>query len=210
MTAELHSVLLRAVSPFELGVAGLRIKASRIPGGNTRPSRTAAVLVPVLDQTEPQVILTVRSNRLKQHPGQVSFPGGQVEQDDRSAVSTALREAEEEFGLRACEVSPLGFLDRLDTVSDYRVLPVVGLVRSSFQWRADQREVVEVFTVPLEVAIDRQRYQQQEVRRGGQTYVISSLDWQTHRIWGVTAAILLNLGARMRSSAAGAGMSMPR
>jgi len=209
MTAELHSALLRAVSPFEQGVAGLRIKASRIPGRNVRPSRTAAVLVPVLDKTEPEVILTVRSNSLKQHPGQVSFPGGRVEQDDRSAVSTALREAEEEIGLHAREVSPLGFLDRLDTVSDYRVLPVVGLVKSSFRWQADQHEVVEVFTLPLQVAIDRQRYQQQEVQRGGQTYVISSLEWQSHRIWGVTAAILLNLGARMHSSAEGAGTSMP-
>ncbi|MGD8384711.1 MAG: CoA pyrophosphatase [Lysobacterales bacterium] len=205
MTADLHSTLLQAVSPFEQGVAGLRIDASRQPRGRrTRPNRTAAVLVPVLERAVPEVILTVRSDQLEQHPGQVSFPGGQVDRGDRSAVSTALREAREEIGLRACDVSPLGFLDRLDTVSDFRVLPVVGLVRASFRWRPDQREVVEVFTVPLDVAIDRERYERHELQRGEHRFVVYSLDWQSHTVWGVTAAILLNLGERMRSGAAGA------
>ncbi len=123
-----------------------------------------------------------------------------MEQTDRSAVFTALREAEEEIGLHASEVSPLGFLDRLDTISDYRVLPVVGLVKSSFTWNLDSREVAEVFTVPLEVAVDRERYSHEKVLRGKQHVVISSLEWQDHRIWGVTAAILLNLGNRMQAS----------
>ena len=198
MPFELHQSLLNAVSPFDQGVAALKLSALRNPNKNqARPNRTAAVLVPILDKPEPEVILTVRSELLPQHPGQVSFPGGRVEQSDRSAISTALREAEEEIGLDFSQVSPMGFLDRLDTISDYRVLPVVGLVKPSFTWQPDKREVAEVFTVPLNVAIDHSRFAHKEVEYLGKAVTISSLTWQGHKIWGVTAAILLNLGSRL-------------
>lgn len=191
-------MLLKAVSPFDKGVSALKLNALR--STDARPNRTAAVLVPVLDKPEPEILLTVRSELLLQHPGQVSFPGGSVDRTDRSAVSTALREAEEEIGLDFSQVSPLGFLDRVDTISDYRVLPVVGLVRASFVWKPDLREVSEVFTVPLELAINHREYTHQEVTRGGKTMVVSSLNWKGHTIWGITAAILLNLGSRMEHS----------
>ena len=201
MSSELHHILLSAVSPFDQGVSALKLKILRNTAENpSRPNRTAAVLVPVLDKPEPEILLTVRSELLLQHPGQVSFPGGSVERTDRSAVSTALREAEEEIGLDFSQVSPLGFLDRLDTISDYRVLPVVGLVRSSFVWKPDLREVSEVFTVPLELAVNYREYSHQEVIEGGKKFMISSLNWQGHKIWGITAAILLNLGSRMRDT----------
>lgn len=201
MPSDLHNLLLRAVSPFDQGVSVLKLNALRKTAGNqSRPNRTAAVLVPILDKHEPEIVLTVRSELLLQHPGQVSFPGGSVDRTDRSAVSTALREAEEEIGLNFSQVSPLGFLDRLDTISDYRVLPVVGLVRPSFIWKPDLREVSEVFTVPLKLAINYQEYSHQEVIQDGRKIVISSLDWQGHKIWGITAAILLNLGSRMESA----------
>lgn len=200
MSSELHNTLLRAVSPFDQGVSALKLKVLRSAVGSTsRPARTAAVLVPVIDKAEPEILLTVRSELLEHHPGQVSFPGGSVDRSDRSAVSTALREAEEEIGLDFSQVSPLGFLDRLDTISDYRVLPVVGLVRSSFVWKPDQREVSKVFTVPLKLAVNHREYSHQEVVEGGKKIVISSLNWQGHMIWGITAAILLNLGSRMRN-----------
>jgi len=198
MPSELHHRLLRAVSPFDKGVSALKLNALR--NTDTRPNRTAAVLVPILDKAEPEILLTVRSELLLQHPGQVSFPGGSVDQTDRSAVSTALREAEEEIGLEFSQVSPLGFLDRLDTISDYRVLPVVGLVSASFVWKPDLREVSEVFTVPLELAVNYREYSHEEVIRDGKTMVVSSLHWNGHRIWGITAAILLNLGSRMERS----------
>jgi 8-oxo-dGTP pyrophosphatase MutT (NUDIX family) len=197
----LHNLLLKAVSPFEKGVSGLKLNVLRNTAGSlSRPNRTAAVLVPVLDKPEPEILLTVRSETLMQHPGQVSFPGGSVDRNDRSAVSTALREAQEEIGLEFSHVSPLGFLDRVDTISDYRVLPVVGLVRPTFVWKPDLREVAEVFTVPLELAVDYREYTHEEVDHDGKTHVISSLEWQGHRIWGITAAILLNLGSRMKNS----------
>ena len=198
MSSELHNKILRAVSPFDEGVSPLKLSVlHNTEGGPSRPNRTAAVLVPVLDKPEPEILLTVRSELLLQHPGQVSFPGGSVDQTDRSAVSTALREAEEEIGLDFSQVSPLGFLDRVDTISDYRVLPVVGLVRPSFVWKPDLREVSEVFTIPLKLAIDYREYSHQKVNHEGKNVVISSLNWQGHRIWGITAAILLNFGRRM-------------
>ena len=198
MLSELHHKLLSAVSPFDEGVSALKLNVLR----NTvsRPNRTAAVLVPVLDKPEAEILLTVRSEQLVQHPGQVSFPGGSVDRTDRSAVSTALREAEEEIGLDFSQVSPLGFLDRLDTISDYRVLPVVGLVRSSFISKPDHREVSEVFTVPLEIAVNHREYSHKVISEGGKSIVVSSLEWQGHKIWGITAAILLNLGSRMENS----------
>ena len=201
MPSDLHHTLLNAVSSFDQGVSALKLNVLRDTVGHpSRPRRTAAVLVPILDKPEPEILLTVRSESLPQHPGQVSFPGGAVDHADRSAISTALREAEEEIGLDFSQVSPLGFLDRVDTNSDYRVLPVVGLVRSSFVWKPDYREVSEVFTVPLKLAVNHNEYSHVEVDHEGKTIVVSSLHWQGHRIWGITAAILMNLGNRLENS----------
>ena len=202
MRSDLYIQLLNAVSPFEQGVADLKVSVLRsVDGRVIRPKRTAAVLVPVVDGPGPaEVLLTVRSKRLQQHPGQVSFPGGAVDAGDRSAVSTALREAEEEIGLDFSQVSPLGFLDRLDTISDFRVLPVVGWVKSDFISRPDPQEVDSVFQIPLSLATDYHSYSHEMVERDGHSYEISSLLWQGHRIWGVTAAILLNLGRRLRQT----------
>ena len=201
MPSELHKILLRAVAPFDEGVSSLKLSVLHNNAkGPVRPNRTAAVLVPVLDKPEPEILLTVRSEQLPQHAGQVSFPGGAVDRTDRSAVSTALREAEEEIGLDFSQVSPLGFLDRVDTNSDYRVLPVVGLVRSTFEWKPDAREVSKVFTVPLILATNHREYSHREVDHDGKKVIISSLDWQGNRIWGITAAILLNFGRRLEDA----------
>lgn len=199
MQTEFHNLLFNAVSPFDKGVSALKLNVLRnSPGGDqARPNRTAAVLVPILDKPRPEIVLTVRSKHLEQHPGQVSFPGGAVDDTDRSAISTALREAEEEIGLDFSQVSPLGFLDRVDTISDYRVLPVVALVRPTFVWKPDHREVDEVFTVPLKLAVSREAYTHETISYEGKTNVVSSLNWQGHRIWGITAAILLNFGSRI-------------
>jgi 8-oxo-dGTP pyrophosphatase MutT (NUDIX family) len=193
-----RSRLLDAVSPLESGVGALRIHGYRPPNVDEyRPRKTAAVLVPFLDLPEPELVLTRRADHLPQHPGQVSFPGGAAEADDRSAVQTALREAQEEIGLPPEQVRPIGFLDRMDTISDYRVLPVVALVTAPVTWRPDAREVAEVFTIPVSVILDRKRFEVQRIQRDGRDYTLWSMRWNGHLIWGATAAMLMNLITRL-------------
>lgn len=196
-----RELLLAAVSPLEHGVVNLDVSGYRPPGDDAfRPGRTAAVLVPLLDLEKPEIVLTRRADHLAQHPGQVSFPGGAAEENDSSAVQTALREAYEEIGLQSESVRPIGFLDRMDTISDYRVLPVVALVTPPVRWVVDQREVAEVFTVPLSVVMDTDLYSTEVFRRHGREYIIYTLEWQGQRIWGATAAMLMNLVTRMQST----------
>lgn len=196
-----RKLLLDAVAPFESGVQGLQINGNHPTEHNgERPSRTAAVLVPILDLDEPEFVLTRRADHLPHHPGQVSFPGGAAELDDVSAVQTALREANEEIGLPIDAALPIGFLDRMDTVSDYRVLPVVAFVRPPVTWMIDTSEVSEVFTIPVSVALDQGRYEPGVYERNGQKYRVWSLDWQGHKIWGVTAAMLINLIKRLEAA----------
>jgi 8-oxo-dGTP pyrophosphatase MutT (NUDIX family) len=190
--------LLRAVSPFNDGVRTLQVNNFRASDEeHIRPARTAAVLVPVLNLEQPEILLTRRAAHLSQHAGQVSFPGGAAEDSDDTAVFTALREAEEEVGLSPEMVEPLGFLDRFDTVSDYRVLPVVGLVKPPVEWKIDSSEVDDIFTLPLSVALDRKRYTERVVRSDDREYVIHSIEWQGNVVWGLTAAMLMNLLNRM-------------
>jgi 8-oxo-dGTP pyrophosphatase MutT (NUDIX family) len=197
--------LRSAVSPLNLGASALDVHGWRPPGREAhRPRRTAAVLVGVLHEPEPSVILTLRSQRLARHAGQVAFPGGRADEDDPSGVRTALREAEEEIGLAPAHVEPLGFLDRVDTISDYRVLPVVAMVDRAARLVADEVEVEAVFTVPLSTVLDPGAYRPTRIHRRGVTRVVYHLDWNPdspaqadrRHVWGVTAAILRNLALR--------------
>lgn len=189
---------MAAVSPFEDGVRPLQVVGFKPPGErNYRPGRTAAVLVPIIDQDEPELVLTLRARNLAHHPGQVSFPGGAVERADGSAVDTAKRETREEIGIPESSIRAIGFLDRYDTISDYRVLPVVGLLEPGLRWIPDASEVEEVFTVPFSVISDLSRFKRTDREKDGVNHVIWSLTWQDHLIWGVTAAIIRNLAERI-------------
>jgi 8-oxo-dGTP pyrophosphatase MutT (NUDIX family) len=200
MAVDWKNRLTRAVTPLDSGVSGLQVMSYRPPDeADIRPGKTAAVLVPILDKDDPEIVLTRRADHLPTHPGQVSFPGGAMESQDRSAVHTAVREAHEEIGLDPGGVTPVGFLDRLDTISDYRVLPVVAVVSQPRRWRLDFEEVAEVFTVPLDVVTDRQRYMAQTVVRGNHEAELYSMQWQGQNIWGATARILINLIDRLDS-----------
>lgn len=154
------------------------------------------MLVPLLDGDKPEVVLTRRADHLVKHAGQVSFPGGAAESQDDSAVQTAMREAFEEIGLPPERTRPIGFLDRMDTISDYRVLPVVAIVSGPIKWQLDEQEVAELFTVPLSLALDRSQYTSRSITRNGKSFRIWSLQWQQYDIWGATAAMLLNLASR--------------
>ena len=199
-----RELLLQAVSPLESGVNGLQVNGYRPPDyspeeGPFRPKKTAAVLVALLDLPEPELVLTRRAEHLPQHPGQVSFPGGAAEESDSSAVQTALREAYEEIGLPAEITTPIGFLDRMDTISDYRVLPVVAMVKPPVRWIPDEREVAEVFTVPLSIALDDSLYETRYFESDGNQYTLWSLKYKHFNIWGATAAIIMNLIVRMQA-----------
>lgn len=196
-----RELLLEAVSPLDAGVRHLQVSGYRPPGeSGFRPNRTAAVLIPLLDMPEPEMVFTRRAEHLPQHAGQVSFPGGAAEENDSSAVETALREAQEEIGLPPRLTRAVGFLDRMDTISDYRVLPVVALVTPPVEWIVDEREVAEVFTVPLSVVLDVERYETRETQWRGHEYTLYTLHWQGQRIWGVTAAMLMNFISRMQNA----------
>ncbi|WP_244269592.1 CoA pyrophosphatase [Chromobacterium haemolyticum] len=154
--------------------------------------RPAAVLVPLVWHSEgPTVLLTRRAENLPAHAGQVSFPGGKLERDDGSAERAALRETREETGLAESHVRLLGRLPDYVTITGFVVTPVVGLVLPPFELSPEPGEVAEVFEAPLPLLMDTGAYQRHSHQGDdGQLRAYLSLDWQSHRIWGATAAML--------------------
>ena len=162
--------------------------------------RAAAVLVPIVCRNAVlSVLFTRRNEHLRQHAGQISFPGGGVEDIDADLVAAALRETLEETGIAPGMVEPFGFLDRLDTVSGYRVTPVAGFVRGDYSVRLQSDEVDEVFEVPLAFLLDPQSLHLEHLLWRGRERDIFAFEWQGRRIWGATAAILKNLLDRLES-----------
>ena len=158
----------------------------------------AAVLVPiVLREPQPTVLLTQRTAHLRDHGGQVSFPGGRVEADDGSAVTTALREAEEEVGLPPDRVEVLGLLPEHRTGTGFTITPVVGLVQPPFVLKLDDFEVAEVFEPPLEFLLDPANRERQRLEHQGRWHEYWTIPWQGRHIWGATAAILVELHRRL-------------
>jgi 8-oxo-dGTP pyrophosphatase MutT (NUDIX family) len=162
------------------------------------PRRPAAVLVPFVRRGEGLFVLfTRRSENLRQHAGQISFPGGGVDADDADAVAAALRETHEETGIAPALVEPFGYLDRLDTVSGYCVTPVAGFVDEHYCARLQEDEVDEVFEVPLAFIVDPSSLSRERILWRGRERDIFAFQWEDRRIWGATAAILKNLLDRM-------------
>lgn len=170
----------------------------RIPGREGAPT-PAAVLVPIVNRPEGlQVLLTQRSADLPDHPGQISFPGGRVEPEDASLAAAALREAQEEVGLAPEHVAVLGQLATYETVSGFRVTPVVGWLEPPFTLTPDPVEVAEVFEVPLAHLLEPANQQRHfrmlgEIRRD-----YWAIPYEARFIWGATAAMLLMLDRTLR------------
>ena len=147
------------------------------------------------------VVLTRRTDGLRHHAGQVSFPGGRVDAGDAGPVDTALREAYEEIGLPLAQAQLLGYLDPLATVTGFRVLPVVARIPADFVPRPDPGEVAEVFEVPLAWLMAPENLARIAIEFGGRARQV--LEFRRHdgnpeqRIWGATASILLNLRERL-------------
>ncbi len=159
-----------------------------------KPVRDAAVLVPVVNHPgEPTILLTKRTDHLTKHAGQVSFPGGKVDEGDADAVAAALREAEEEVGLAPDHVEVCGFLDTYRTGTGFEIVPVVGLVRPGFELTLQESEVQAAFEVPLHFLLDRKNHQRQSAMWQGIRREYYAMPYGDYFIWGATAAMLVNL-----------------
>jgi 8-oxo-dGTP pyrophosphatase MutT (NUDIX family) len=163
----------------------------------TAPSaalRAAAVLVPLVERDGGMtVLLTQRTAHLTAHAGQISFPGGRIEEHDADPVAAALRETEEEVGLSRERVSIVGRLDDYVTGTGFEIAPMVGLVAPPFELTIDPFEVAEAFEVPLSYVLDRRNHQRVERESAGRRRIFFVLPYEGRNIWGATAGILVNL-----------------
>lgn len=170
---------------------------SRLPDQADFPLRSkgksAAVLIPLIERDELHVLLTVRSQHLKHHAGQISFPGGRVEPTDPDMKSAALRETEEETGIPQSSVSIVGQLLPYRTISRYEMTPFVGFVDTPFELRPDKNEVSDCFEVPLNYLFNLDNHLLHWVKRGEHQHPVVFIPWGNQYIWGATAAIIRNL-----------------
>lgn len=156
----------------------------------------AAVLVAVTDRPSPGLLLTVRREHLRTHAGQVAFPGGRIDSGE-DAVAAALREAEEEIALDPAEVQVLGAADPYRTVTNFLVTPVIGLVPPDLPLHGNEHEVADWFEAPLDFLVDPANQQRRSAVYQGRERHYYEIDWNGRRIWGATAAMIVNLSRRM-------------
>jgi 8-oxo-dGTP pyrophosphatase MutT (NUDIX family) len=158
----------------------------------------ASVLVPIIAHPgELTLLFTQRTAHLRNHSGQVSFPGGRAEPGDASPEFTALREAEEEIGVPGERVEILARLPEYLTRTGFRVTPVVGLLEPPLELTPDRREVEEVFEVPLAFFLDPANHERRTRELQGQTVGYYVMQYRERVIWGATAGMLLNLYRRL-------------
>jgi len=160
--------------------------------------KAASVLVPVMRRPDGlRVLLTRRSEKLRSHKGQISFPGGRREESDVSAAAAATREAEEEAGIPPSAVEVIGYLDDYPTITRYMVTPVVGMVEDLAEVRPCAREVAEIFEVPLAFLIEPGNFERKILSREGFNVPFFELNYGAWRIWGATAGMLWNLSQKV-------------
>ncbi|MXO89630.1 CoA pyrophosphatase [Pontixanthobacter aquaemixtae] len=156
----------------------------------------AAVLIAVTDREEPGIILTQRPTTMRDHPGQVAFPGGKLDQGE-TAIEAALREAEEELSLDREHVRLIGTTDKYQTGTGFEITPVLGVVPPDLDLVPHPREVEAWFEVPLAQVFTPTNWTEQEVFWRGDMRHYLEMHWDGFRIWGVTAAIIANLSRRI-------------
>jgi len=177
--------------------AGLRPTPPELSGSG--PSlRPAAVLMPIVERSEPSVLFTRRTEHLPSHAGQICFPGGRYHVDDKTLIRTALREMEEEIGLPPEAVEVAGFLDSHVTLNTgFAILPVVGFLSADFMLSINPQEVAEVFEAPLAYILDPMNHARRSVEREGVMREFYAIEYGAHTIWGATAAMIVNLSERL-------------
>lgn len=191
LAADLRAALAfpAAERPLEADFPELRAKAAI----------GAAVLVAITDRPNPGVILTVRREHLRAHAGQVAFPGGRMDTGEEP-IAAALREAYEELMIESGNVEVVGTIEPYRTVTGYIVTPVIGVVPSGLALAPHEHEVAEWFEAPLAFLLDRANQQRQSALFEGQTRHYYEIMWKGRRIWGATAAMIVNLSRRLQWS----------
>jgi len=160
--------------------------------------RPAAVLIPIIARRgEATVLLTHRSAHLKDHAGQIAFPGGKMALSDTTPIHTALREAEEEIGLEGRFIEPIGYLDPYLSSTGFRIMPVVAIIDPGHRIMIDPNEVESIFEVPLGFLMDPTRHEQHSREWRGAMRRYYAMPYGEHYIWGVTAGIIRNLYERV-------------
>jgi 8-oxo-dGTP pyrophosphatase MutT (NUDIX family) len=155
------------------------------------PFSHAAVLVPLFKKGEDcHLLFTKRSDQVKYHKGEISFPGGVVDEEDSELISTALREAFEEIGLKENDVQIIGILDDIVTITEFIVTPIVGLFPYPYLFKVSEVEIAELIEVPLASLLDEDCFSEREIFRGGRNEVVYTYQYEKHIIWGATARIL--------------------
>jgi 8-oxo-dGTP pyrophosphatase MutT (NUDIX family) len=162
-----------------------------------RPIRPAAVLIPVVDHAQPTVLLTQRAAHLNDHAGQISFPGGKIDATDASPLDAALREADEEIGLKREFIDPIGYLDLYATGFGFRILPTLARVKPGFKLRINETEVDDAFEVPLAFLMDPANHQLHAKEFRGMERSYYAMPFAERYIWGATAGILRVLYERI-------------
>ncbi|HYI49121.1 MAG TPA: CoA pyrophosphatase [Allosphingosinicella sp.] len=157
----------------------------------------AAVLVAVIDRPDPTVILTLRPETMRKHPGQVSFPGGRIDPGDDGPIAAALREAQEEIGLPPARVEIIGIADRYRTVTGFEVTPELGIVPPDLDLTPHPGEVAAVFEAPFHYILDPAHQHVRTAFWRGRERTYYEIEWDGRKIWGATAAMIVNLSRRL-------------
>lgn len=154
----------------------------------------SAVLVPIVKRSDGlYLLLTQRANHLRHHPGQISFPGGRMDDTDKNLILTALRETYEEVGIPENKIQVIGKLELLPTVSKFMIQPIVGIVDSDYQMVINTDEVDEAFEVPLNFLLNKVNWQKSYREFNGINFPVYAMPYQSRNIWGATAQIIVNL-----------------
>ena len=157
----------------------------------------AAVLIAITDRAQPGLILTQRPTTMRSHAGQVAFPGGRVDDADYDHIAAALREAEEEIALPRSMVRVIGALSPYHTGTGYEITPIIGVIPPDLVLSANDDEVSAIFEVPLSFVLDTANHQQRELVWMGVPRHYYEMHYDGYRIWGATAAMIINLGRQL-------------
>ena len=167
----------------------IRVYSGRPP---VEELRKAAVLIAITDSDDPELIYTLRSNKVGSHGGEVSFPGGMYEVEDENLETTALRESKEETGLDISKVDILGPIDTVVSRFNISVTPYVGIVPNNIELNNNSDEIEACFKVPLSFLLQDKRHRNDEINRNGDIFFMPAYEYDSYIIWGLTAMMTVD------------------